>query len=319
MLNFLRSWFRGILSTFLVVLNTMVCGSLVTLLVPVKVIIPLEGWRNFWTGVMLRIGSLFILINKNIQLLIHQISWEISGLENLDLNCKYLVISNHQSAVDIPVLQGIFHKVIPFPRFFIKQQLLWVPFLGVALWALGMPMMRRYSRKKLKQRPELRSKDLDRTRKACEHLREQPLTLLNFVEGTRYDPSRQDHQNSSFQYLLPPKSGGIHAVLQALGDQIEAILDVTIIYPDIQSPSFSDFTFGRLQRIRVEVDQLRLGEEGIPSLEEIQSREGGSHVRKWLNERWQRKEKMIGEYLEEHGEYELPKVIEPQVPLPDLA
>jgi 1-acyl-sn-glycerol-3-phosphate acyltransferase len=295
----------------------MICGTLVTVMVPLKMIFPWRKWRNFWTKVMLGIGSLFIWINKGIVLLVHRVVWEISGLKKLDLNRQYLVLSNHQSSVDIPVIQGMFHKVIPFPRFFIKQQLLWVPFLGLALWALDMPVMKRYSKSKLKKRPDLRGKDLERSRKACEQLRDQPLTLLNFVEGTRIDPSKHSDQNSPFQYLLRPKSGGIHAVLQALGDQLEAILDVTIIYPGFQSPGLSDLVFGRLRRIRVDVDQLCIGEDGVPTLEQIRSREAGVHIRKWLNERWQRKEQLIKQYLEEQGEQEFSEIMETQAAVPD--
>ena len=317
MLHFLPSWFKGILTTVLFVVNTVICGTLVTILVPMKMIIPWSKWRNFWTKVMIGIGSMFILLNKGISLLVHRIIWDISGLNKLDLNQQYLVLSNHQSSVDIPVIQGIFHKIIPFPRFFIKQQLLWVPFLGLALWALDMPVMRRYSKSKLRKRPDLRGKDLERSRKACEHLRDQPLTLLNFVEGTRFDPAKQKDKDSPFQYLLRPKSGGVLAVLQALGDQLDAILDVTIIYPGMQSPELRDLTYGRIHRIRVEVDQLSLGEDGVPTMEQIRSREGGVHIRKWLNERWIRKENLIRQYLEEQGEQDYSNLLENQAPVLD--
>ena len=114
MLHFLPSWFKGILTTVLFVANTVICGTLVTILVPMKVVIPWSKWRNFWTKVMIGIGSMFILINKGISLLVHRIIWDISGLNKLDLNRQYLVLSNHQSSVDIPVIQGMFHKIIPF-------------------------------------------------------------------------------------------------------------------------------------------------------------------------------------------------------------
>ena len=54
-------------------------------------------------------------------------------------------VSNHRSWVDILVLQAVFNRRIPFLKFFLKQQLIWVPFLGLAWWALDFPFMRRHS------------------------------------------------------------------------------------------------------------------------------------------------------------------------------
>ncbi len=124
-------------------------------------------------------------------------------------------------------------------------------------------------------------------------------------------------KDSPFQYLLRPKSGGVLAVLQALGDQLDAILDMTIIYPGIQSPGLKDLTYGRIPRIRVEIDQLSLGENGVPTMEQIRSREGGLHIRKWLNERWIRKENLIRQYLEEQGEQDNSTFLENQTPVLD--
>jgi 1-acyl-sn-glycerol-3-phosphate acyltransferase len=39
----------------------------------------------------------------------------------------YLVLANHQSWVDILVLQKVFNRRMPLLRFFLKRQLFWVP------------------------------------------------------------------------------------------------------------------------------------------------------------------------------------------------
>jgi 1-acyl-sn-glycerol-3-phosphate acyltransferase len=41
------------------------------------------------------------------------------------------------------VLQRIFHGRIPFLKFFLKQELIWVPVIGLAWWALDFPFMKR--------------------------------------------------------------------------------------------------------------------------------------------------------------------------------
>ena len=63
----------------------------------------------------------------------------------MHINGHYLVLANHQSWVDILVLQKVFNRRIPLLRFFLKRQLFWVPLLGLAWWALDFPFMGRYT------------------------------------------------------------------------------------------------------------------------------------------------------------------------------
>ena len=118
------------------------------------------------------------------------------GLEGLSTREWYLVVSNHRSWVDILVLQAVFNRRIPFLKFFLKQQLIWVPFLGLAWWALDFPFMRRHSPEYLEKHPEQRGKDLDVTRRACEKFRLIPTSVMNFVEGTRFTPSASTPHSS---------------------------------------------------------------------------------------------------------------------------
>ena len=72
------------------------------------------------------------------------------GGADLRVDGHYLVLANHQSWVDIPVLQRVFNRRIPLLRFFLKRQLFWVPVLGLAWWALDFPFMRRSTRAEIK-------------------------------------------------------------------------------------------------------------------------------------------------------------------------
>ena len=87
--------------------------------------------------------------------------WRIDGVEHLRRDGRYLVLANHQSWVDIVVLQDVFNRRIPFLKFFLKQQLIWVPVLGLAWWALDFPFMRRYTREELERHPEWRGRDVE--------------------------------------------------------------------------------------------------------------------------------------------------------------
>jgi 1-acyl-sn-glycerol-3-phosphate acyltransferase len=143
---------------------------------------------------------------------------------------------------------------VPFLRFFIKQQLFWVPVLGIAWWALHFPFMKRYSPETLAKRPELRGKDLETTRRVCARLRGTPVSILNFLEGTRFTPEKHEAQKSPYTHLLKPKSGGFAFVLAAIGDQLKSMLDVTIVYPHGR-PSFWQFLCGRIPLVVVEVTE----------------------------------------------------------------
>src|SRR5690606_33117909 len=128
----------------------------------------------------------------------------------------YLVLANHQSWVDIPMLQAALNRRVPLLRFFLKSQLFWVPLLGLAWWALDFPFMKRYSREQLARRPELAGRDIEATRRACERFAHIPVSSMNFVEGTRFTPAKHAAQQSPFSHLLKPKAGGVAFVLDAM-------------------------------------------------------------------------------------------------------
>ena len=166
----------------------------------------------------------------------------------------YLVLANHQSWVDILVLQKVFNRRIPLLRFFLKRQLFWVPLLGLAWWALDFPFMGRYTPKQIARRPELARRDIEATRRACEKFRAIPVAVMNFVEGTRFTPAKHATQGAPFKHLLKPKSGGVAFVLDAMGEGLHAILDVTIAYP-AGRPTLMDLLANRIPEVRVHVRQ----------------------------------------------------------------
>jgi len=221
--------------------------------------------------------------------------WDVSGLENLNMNGTYLVLSNHLSLLDIPALQRVFFQKIPFLRFFIKQQLIFVPFLGQGLWALNFPSMKRYSKETLNKHPELRGKDLETTKRSCENLRGQAVSMLIYAEGTRFTPEKHSRKNPPYKNLLKPRAGGIHTVLSSLGDELTSILNVTLIYPGHASPTLFDFLLGKITRVVIKIETLILGENEVPSLETIKSKAGPLALRNFLNQTWEVKDKIISE------------------------
>jgi 1-acyl-sn-glycerol-3-phosphate acyltransferase len=239
----------------LLALNIVVHVTPLFVLTLFKVIVPIRGIRLALSRGLVLIAESWIAVNSAMFEWFTKTRWQLEGLNNLRYDGNYLVLCNHQSWVDIPVLQKIFNRRIPFLRFFLKSQLIWVPLLGPAWWALDFPFMKRYSKETLAAHPELQGKDMEATRRACEKFRHMPVSVMNFVEGTRFTPAKHDKQKSSYDYLLRPKAGGVAFVLDAMGDALNAMLDVTIVYPN--GPyTMMDLIAGRISEIRVHVREL---------------------------------------------------------------
>ena len=245
------------------------------------------------------IGEAWIGLNRRILALTQNIEWNVAGNAELERDDWYLVICNHQSWVDILVLQRTLNRKIPFLKFFIKQQLAWMPFLGQAWWALDMPFMRRHSRAYLEKHPEKRNQDLQATQRACEKFREVPTTLVNFVEGTRFSAVKQQAQGGGYRHLLLPRAGGVAYTLAAMHGILRKLLDVTIAYPGGR-PNFWQLCCGKVRRIavRYRCDPLEAWvSEGDYAGDEI-FRE---RLQAWLRERWTEKDALLARLEAEYA------------------
>ncbi|MDS4028586.1 MAG: acyltransferase [Candidatus Contendobacter sp.] len=252
MLAFLPAPIRGALAFLLFILNTLLWCTPLYLVLLLKLAIPQTGWRELHARLLTRIAEAWIDGNNLIINLTQRIEWDMAGLEDLRRDEWYLVGSNHQSWVDIVVLQRAFNHRIPFLKFFIKQPLIWVPVLGGAWWALDFPFMKRHSAAYLAQHPEARDQDWETTRRMCARFRDTPTAILNFLEGTRFRPDKHARQQSPYHHLLRPKVGGLAFALEALPDRLRTLLDVTLVYPDGYS-TFLDLFMGRIRRVIVRI------------------------------------------------------------------
>ncbi|KTC85572.1 acyltransferase [Legionella drozanskii] len=254
-------------------------------------LIPNRRWQAICTRLVDTIATLWCDSNNAYIGRAQQIKWQVSGLENLNLKNSYLVIANHQSWLDIVVLQRLFNRKIPTLKFFIKDQLKWIPLLGFSWWAMGCPFMKRYSKDYLLKKPHKKGKDLKATRKAIERFKHSPATIMSFVEGTRYSQQKNQHQQSPYQHLLKPKAGGISFVISAMGQQFNSLLDVTIIYSGKQH-SLWDFLCRRVESIKVHIRQLPIPSQFAHS-NLIEDDETQLEFRNWLNGNWHEKDNLI--------------------------
>lgn len=278
------------LAMLLLALNILLHVLPIFALALVKVVIPLTGVRRAMSRALVLVAESWIGVNSLLFKLFTRIRWQVEGLDGLRRDGNYLVLCNHQSWVDIAVLQKVFNRRIPFLRFFLKQQLIWIPLLGPAWWALDFPFMKRYSPQTLLRHPELQGKDRESTRRACEKFRHMPVSVMNFAEGTRFTQAKHDAQSSPFRYLLRPKAGGVAFVLDAMGDALHAVVDVTIAYP--QGPcTMMDLIAGRIHDIRVHVRERPIDPGLVGSYDEDPAFRG--RVKAWMRALWTDKDAQL--------------------------
>lgn len=290
MFHLLPAQLRGGLSYLGYVLNTLFWAPMVVAIAFFRAIIPLSAWHR-WCGRLANgVVENWVAVNNLNQDLTGKTRLSVTGLENLKRLDWYLVIANHQSWVDILVLQRLFNRRIPLLKFFIKKELFWVPIIGQAWWALDFPFIKRYSKSFLKKKPHLKGKDLEITRKACKKFKTIPVSVMNFTEGTRFTQAKHRRQQSPYAHLLKAKAGGVALVLDTMGEQIHHILDVTIVYPQ-GDKTFWSFLCGKIHEINVRVMMRPVNGDLLGDY--ANDAAFRDKFQAWMNRLWEEKDKRI--------------------------
>jgi 1-acyl-sn-glycerol-3-phosphate acyltransferase len=138
----------------------------------------------------------------------------------------------------------------------------------------------------------LAGKDLEITQQACALFKRQPVTVVNYLEGTRFTAAKSVQQQSPFTHLLKPKAGGVAFVLAAMGEQLDAILDVTVVYPQQKIPGFWDLLSGNVPRIIIDIKTRELD----PALWQGDYENDSvfrQTIQSWVNQLWVEKDQRI--------------------------
>lgn len=301
MLRFLPARVRGTIALLLYSLNTIAFFIIMLPVILLKAIIPLNSVRHSLTQLLMLLGLGWINVNSLIMMITQKIKWDVTGLDGLDPKASYLVISNHRSWADILVLQHLFKHRIPFLKFFLKKELIWVPFLGIAWWALEFPFMKRYSREFIQKHPELKGKDIETTRKYCEKFKKSPISVINFLEGTRFNEPKRQKQQSPYKHLLLPKAGGAAMVLSVMADCLDQIIDVTIIYPENEkAPTFWEFLQGQIPKVTVRIRLFEIPDKFVGRNYE-QDQKFQEEIKQWVNALWTEKDREMAAIFKQHG------------------
>ena len=297
MLNFLPSLLIGVIAVLLFGLNVFFWPFLVFVFALLKFMLPLAPLRRLFDRILPWLAENWINCNSAWMRLTQKTKWDVQGLTGLNYHGWYLVSSNHQSWVDIFVMQHLLNRRIPLMKFFLKRELIWVPVMGIAWWALDFPFLRRHSAQYLKEHPGQRGKDFAMTRKACEKFSHIPTSVMNFLEGTRFTMEKHKRQQSPYRYLLRPKAGGIALALNVLGDKFDSLLNITIVYPD-GVPTFWEFLCGKVKSVIVRIGQAKVPQELLHG-----DYEGDQAFRaafqQWVQQLWQEKDLQIQALMKE--------------------
>jgi 1-acyl-sn-glycerol-3-phosphate acyltransferase len=295
----MKNQITGIIASALLFINVIFWCSLLFILTPIKFVLPEVVVRKIMDPIFSTIAGAWISCNSGWMKLTQNTKWNIKLPSTLDNKGWYFVISNHQSWVDIFVLQHVLNGKVPFLKFFLKQELIRVPIMGQAWWALDFPFMKRFSKSYLEKNPHMKGKDIETTQKACEKFKYIPTSVVNFLEGTRFTTEKHQQQNSPHTHLLSPKSGGFAFALSAMGDKFKSVLDCTIVYPQ-GIPTFKDFIQGKVPEIIIEVRELSIPTEYCQKDYENDV-EFKKEFQTWISDIWTEKDTLITTMYQEHN------------------
>ena len=280
----------GVTAFIFVLLNTLFWCIFLLSFAVLKLLLPIESWKIFFTKLIIFIGECWIFCNKAWINLLHQPKWKVNGFQKLDSKNWYLVTANHQSWADIFVLQSITNRNIPMLKFFMKDVLKWVPIIGLAWWALDMPFLKRYTKDQLEKNPKLRGRDIEQMKKSFGRYSRYPVSIFSFAEGTRFTEDKKLKQKSPYQKLLLPKTGGIALALSTM-PYIKSFINFTIKY-DSEHRTFWKFLCGKMNDVTVEVEIIEIPESffGNDYLNDESFRQ---EIKGWLNQIWLKKDKLL--------------------------
>ncbi len=293
MFNTLPPPLLGPVTMLMFCVNTLIMCLFLYTFVILKLIVPFSPFRRIISKILMAISTQGMRNNSFLLSSTRDIKWDIEGADQFATNHSYLVLSNHTSWADIFVLQHTFQQRIPLLKFFLKQELIWVPLLGLAWWALDFPFVKRYPPEKIKKNPKLKGKDFETTRRQCEKYKDMPVSVMNFVEGTRFTHEKHQKQGSPYTHLLKPKTGGVATVLSSMGDYLTDVIDVTIVYPGMTCPiTFWDLLSGRIRHIKINIKKRPIppNTAGRNYQDDEQFR---TTIKEWINATWSEKDRLI--------------------------
>ncbi len=284
---------RASLSLVYITLNLLFWILPLMILALLKLVIPLPALRGLIYKAMILMYSVAVWIDHFLLVVLLGINLEVSGLEDIEHNKNYLVVSNHQSWADILILQSLLNKRAALIKFIVKQELIYLPLVGLICWAYEYPFVKRQSMKSTDPRQTDRKSDLGTINKRFRDLGRKGHTtaIVNFVEGTRFNPLKSKRVASPYRHLMKPRAGGLTHILQTFGSQFDYLLDITLVY-HTQPPVFWSLLGGSCKSVRIEIRKVPM-KDLLKTISKSDSTPDYHQVSEWLKTFWEEKDQKI--------------------------
>src|SRR5687767_10819024 len=111
------NWLRGPAASLIFALSTFVHVAVVLVVSLLKALIPIRAVRRVLNRVLMVIAESWIGVNSWMIRSMTHTRFVVEAPATLRYDGHYLVLANHQSWVDIPVLQAALNRRIPLLRF----------------------------------------------------------------------------------------------------------------------------------------------------------------------------------------------------------
>ena len=280
--------------TLVLSLNTLLVCLPMYLLGLIK-LIPCHCLQKFCRQRLDMFATLWFGFSRFVILRFFPTKWKINMPDDLSTDEWYVILCNHQSWLDIAILLVIFQKKTPYLKYFIKQQLKWVPVLGLIWLILDYPFLTRQNKKTLHK--QHRNSDSKKTNRFAKVFKTLPSSVVNFIEGTRFTEEKKMRSRSPYQHLLKPRLGSLTTLLDSLPQHPYKILDVTICYPKgIQS--FWEFLGGNLDTVSVEVKDRSYLKDALKP-DHTNNLQAKQSFRQHVNEIWKEKDNTLSSLIEQ--------------------
>jgi 1-acyl-sn-glycerol-3-phosphate acyltransferase len=287
----------GFFSFVFIVLNLAFWIVPILLLAVMKLIAPPVMIKETAYRVMLWIYTAAVKVDDFLLFKIIHNRMEFKNPERLRKDRNYLILANHQSWADILILQSLLTNKTPPIRFIVKRELIFMPIIGLICLAYEYPFVRRESLKAKKSGDDKNTRDINTIRKKIDKISTTGLSIINFVEGTRFNLPKSENHASRYKHLLNPHAGGLFYILKNYGSNLDTVLNFTITY-GCPSPFFWKLLGGRCRRLIVDL-------QTIP-MQQLRSTlcAGGEEMSfaalsQWLKELWREKDLKIDQLLHE--------------------
>ena len=290
---------RGVSLLLLVSAQTILMGTAIFLIMPLK-FLTTGRLRSRVVSVMEWIAHRgWCSLNGWLMRHLLPTRWTIRGDAKITRDRTYLLIANHRSWNDLFAMMVAFTDRVPPYKVFIKQQLIWLPVVGQVVWAIDFPFMKRYTREQVRANPNLKGRDVETTRRMFARYGDRQVTIFNFVEGTRITEAKHSAQQSPYKHLLKPKAGGVAYAIRAIGNKLDAVLDVTFFY--VGGPwSFWDLFCGRIPEVIIDVREVQA--PAAIGQGDYNADDGARQTtQEWITGIWRDKDALLEQLTQETG------------------